>query len=141
MPELRFQRWLDRVGDAFFANDFGTYRDAIELPLMLMTRTATLVIDDEAKLKQGFDAWVEMMDGYGITHMIRTARDVSMLGDGMIVGFYETELLRSDASRVVPPFSSSMQLRLVDDTWRCVSVTSGLKNSDWPIDRPASALE
>lgn len=141
MPQPRFQQWLDRVGDAFFANDFRTYRDAIELPLMLVTQTTTLSIEDEDTLRKGFDAWVQMMDGYGVTHMIRTARDVSMLGEGLLVGFYETELLRSDASRVVPPFSSSMQLRLAVDDWRCITVTSGLKNSDWPIDRPATALE
>lgn len=141
MPELGFQQWLDSVGGAFFKDDFQTYCDAVELPLMLVTRTSTLVVDGEDQLRQGFDAWVQMINGYGITHMIRTARDVSMLGDGLMAGFYETELLRADASRLVPPFSSSMQLRLTGNTWRCISVTSGLRNSDWPIDRPLSALE
>ncbi|MDA7427558.1 hypothetical protein PGB28_03735 [Primorskyibacter aestuariivivens] len=141
MPAPCFQTWLDRIGDTFFANDYATYRDAIELPLMLVTRSSTLMIDSDDKLRQGFDAWVGMIEGYGITHMVRSARDVSMLGDGLMAGFYETELLRADASRVVPPFSSSMQLRLQGDDWRCISVTSGLRNSDWPIDRPATALE
>ena len=59
------------------------------------------------------------------------------LGAALIVGRYETELLRG-ATRVVEPFASSMQLRCDDDgVWRCFSVTSGFRAAaSWPIDRP-----
>jgi hypothetical protein len=137
MPAVNFQEWLDRVGTSLFDGDFGTYRDSILLPLTVATPNATHIVDDEAGLHQGFTAWVDMMKGLEIDSMIRTARDVEQLGAALIVGRYETELLRS-ATRVVEPFASSMQLRRGDDgVWRCFSVTSGFRAAaSWPIDRP-----
>lgn len=137
MPAVNFQQWLDRVGTSLFDGDFDTYRDSILLPLTVATPNATHIVDDDAGLLQGFIAWVDMMKGLEIDSMIRIARDVEQLGAALIVGRYETELLRG-ATRVVEPFASSMQLRCGDDgVWRCFSVTSGFRAAaSWPIDRP-----
>jgi len=137
MPAVNFQAWLDRVGDSFFDADFATYRDAVLLPLTVATRDETHIVSDEAQLQQGFTAWIDMMEGAGIDTMIRTSRDVEQLGPELIVGRYETELLRG-GKRMVEPFASSMQLRLGGDgTWRCFIVASGFgAASGWPMDRP-----
>ncbi|WP_439522205.1 hypothetical protein [Marivita sp.] len=137
MPAVNFQNWLDEVGQSLFQRDFPAYRSAILLPLTVATPDATHVVTDETDLHQGFTAWINMMDGLGIDTMIRTARDVEQLDRALIVGRYDTELLRG-ATRVVPRFSSSMQLREGQDgIWRSFSVTSGFRAaSNWPIDRP-----
>ena len=137
MPAVNFQNWLDRVGDSLFERDFDTYRNAVLLPLTVATSDATHIVTDEAGLLQGFTAWVDMMLGLQIDNMIRVSRDVEQLGADLIVGRYETELLRG-ATRVVAPFASSMQLRCgTDGIWRCFSVTSGFRAAPgWPIDRP-----
>lgn len=137
MPAVNFQAWLDRVGASLFDRDYDTYRDAILLPLTVSTPDATHIVADEAGLLQGFTAWVDMMQGLEIDAMIRIARDVEQLGPTLIVGRYQTELLRG-ATRVTEPFASSMQLRCGDDgMWRCFSVTSGFRAAPgWPIDRP-----
>jgi hypothetical protein len=137
MPTVNFQNWLDSVGMSLIDRDFPTYRDAILLPLTVATAETTHIVSDEARLLLGFNGWVEMMRGLEIDTMIRRARDVEQLSPTLIVGRYETELLRG-ATRVVPPFASSMQLRCCEDgIWRCFNVTSGFKAApNWPIDRP-----
>ena len=136
MPMVSFQAWLDRVGEAFFNEDYAAYRRAVALPLTVATVSGAHVVSEEPALRMGFDAWVSMMRGMRIDAMIRTARDVEFLGPELIVGRYETELL-SGARRVVEPFASSMQLRRdAQGAWRCFSVTSGMQTgASWPIDR------
>lgn len=137
MPAVNFQHWLDRVGQSFFDRDFALYNDAVLLPLTVATRDETHIVSDEAQLLQGFTSWIDMMAGFGVDAMIRTSRNVEPLGPDLIVGRYETELLRG-GKRVVEPFASSMQLlRGADGKWRCFSVASGFgAASGWPMDRP-----
>lgn len=132
MDTAIFQNWLDRVGDAFFARDFAVYRDAVALPLLITTRTASMTVETVETLQQGFDAWADMLERTRATHMIRTARNVSELSPQMVTGLYDTRVLR-DATSLMPPFQSSMVLRRTGDDWQAVAVTSGMSNENWPI--------
>lgn len=134
-----FQRWLDRVAAAFFENSFEVYRDAVILPLTVTTQKATMIVETEAELRQGFDAWADMLKAQQATDMIRTARSVEMMDDAMMFGVYDTEIL-AGARRVITPFTSFMLLRREDDVWRAATVTSGMSNESWPITVPKTGM-
>ena len=140
MPELRFQDWLDRVERTFFEDDFEGYAAACALPLTIVTRTATNVVADRDDLRAGFDAWRDMLRSHGVTDMVRTARDVEQLGDGLIVGRYDTRLL-AGSQLILPPFASSMALKLEDGAWKAALVSSGIGNSEFPITKPHLSAE
>ena len=135
MPELNFQTWLDDVGQAFFDQRYEDYAARVELPLMVVTRTTQLVVDSDARLRDGFDAWCAMLDAQKVTDMYRSAHDVEFLGTELITGHYSTRILRGTVA-VVPVFESAMTLRRIDNVWKAVSVTSGMQNMRWPITLP-----
>lgn len=135
MPELRFQEWLDRVERTFFEDDFDGYAAACVLPLTIVTRAATNVVSDLDGLRTGFEASRDMLRSHGVTDMVRTARDVEMLGEGLIVGRYDTRLL-SGSRLIVPSFASSMALKLEEGAWKAALVSSGMANPEFPITKP-----
>lgn len=135
MTKEFLQNWLDDVADAFFAEDFDAYANAVKLPLMVKTDGGTMIVETEESLREGFDAWVKMMKAQKVTHMIRTVKEAAWLTDGVISGLYETDVL-SDANRVLPKFISLMELHNVDGHWRASTVVNGMKNIQWPITSP-----
>ncbi|WP_375261026.1 hypothetical protein [Palleronia sp.] len=145
MPAIDFQSWLDARSKSFFDQDFDAHLTLVYLPFAIATRTAVLVVEDEAKLRIGFDAWSDMLKSQKATHMICTARHVEILGDDMMSGTFDTEILR-DAVRICDPYRSTATLRKIDGAWKVISIANGLTNSTWPfvlpnVDRDAGGQE
>jgi hypothetical protein len=136
MAGFIFQTWLDQVGDAFFADDFATYRAAVRLPLEVVSAEGLTLIGDETALRAKFDSWVAMLQTQRATQMIRTARDVVRIDDSTIQGDYDTDILHQ-GQRVMPRFSSSMILDLAGNTPRAIRVMTGINRQQWPDIQPA----
>lgn len=132
MAEIFFQRWLDEVGDAFFANRFDIYENAVCLPLDIVSDDqASRVVTVDA-LKQKFDMWVDMLRIHRVTDMIRIAEGIERVAPDTIVGNYRTEIL-SNGARTMPPFASSMMLQQQGNAWRATRVTTGMTREQWPL--------
>lgn len=140
MDQGMFQDWLDQMGQTFFDDDFAAYADQIELPLAITTLTNSTLVADQAQLQIGFDAWRDMMVSQNVTDMVRVARSVSIIGDGLVTAQYRT-LLLNNALEVVPPFESTMTLRRCDDGWKSTAVASGMSNISFPITVPRVPVE
>lgn len=140
MDQGMFQDWLDQLGQTFFDDDFAAYADQIELPLAITTLSKSTLVTDQAQLKIGFDAWRDMMVSQNVTDMVRLARSVSIIGDGLVTAQYRT-LLLNNALEVVPPFESTMTLRRCDDGWKSTAVASGMSNISFPITVPRVPVE
>ena len=130
-----FQSWLDRVGRAFFEDDFDTYSSAVERPFVLITATATMVSATPEDLRDGFVQFRDMLRSQGATDMVRLAFGVQPIGSQLLVGRYETHILRG-ATRLFDPYISSMTLRLSGGEWRAACISNSMTNSRWPIHLP-----
>ena len=125
MPHIFFQQWLDTVGDAFFADRFDIYENAVLLPLEVENDHGVHRISDVIALREKFDAWVQMLKALRATDMIRIARDTHWLTPDRIAGTYDTEIL-ANGQRMMDRFTSTMILDRIDDRWCATRVISGI---------------
>jgi len=136
MPAMQLlQSCLDEIGAATMAGDWQTYRAHVELPFTLITETATMLVETEAELRKGFDSFHDMLKFQKVTQYVRLADSAVELSDTLISGRYVSHFI-AGAHRIVPPFRSTMTLRLVGNSWRAVAITNSLSNMQWPIQVP-----
>jgi hypothetical protein len=129
------QDFLDRMGAAVKDNDWDLFRLGVCLPFQMVTEETTLVVESEESLREGLEAFHQMMELHHVTDYIRLVNHADLLAPQLLTGTYVTHMLRG-ATRIVPPFSSQMSLILKDDRWQCVSVANAMANARWPIDLP-----
>lgn len=136
MPAMQLlQSYLDQIGTAVLVGDWDTYRAHVELPFTLITETATLNVDTEEDLRKGFDSFYDMLKFQKVTQYIRLADSAVDLSDTLIVGRYVSHFI-AGAHRIIPPFRSTMTLRLIGNRWRAVAITNSISNMQWPIQVP-----
>lgn len=136
MPAMELvQSYLDEIGTAVLVGDWDTYRNHVELPFTLITETATMVVASEEDLRKGFDSFHDMLKFQKVTQYIRLADSAVALSDTLISGRYVSHFM-AGSHRIVPPFRSTMTLRLIGNSWRAVAITNSLSNMQWPIQVP-----
>lgn len=136
MPAMELaQSYLDEIGNAVLAGDWDTYRAHVELPFTLITETATIVVATEEDLRKGFDSFHDMLKFQKITQYIRLADSAVALGDTLISTRYVSHFI-AGSHRIIPPFRSTMTLRLVGNRWRAIAITNSISNMQWPIQVP-----
>ncbi len=136
MPAMQImQSYLDDLSTAVLVGDWETYRNHVTIPFTLVTETATLVVDTEENLLAGFDAFHKMLQFQKVTQYIRLVDTAVDLGDTLISGRYTSHVI-SGAHRIIPPFRSTMTLRLMGNRWCAAAITSSISNMQWPIQMP-----
>ncbi len=134
-PHQTLQIYLDEVAGAVLRQDYAAYRDRVALPFQLVTHSASLHIDTEKTLRQGFDTFAQTLQVQRITDYLRLVEGAEELDEVLISGRYVTHMM-AGAHRVIPPFRSQITLRLEEGRWRAVSITNALANSRWPMLMP-----
>ena len=134
-PIDTLQAFLDRVSASVMGDDWETYRAGVDLPLLLITATASLAVTDEPALRTSFDDFVAALRAMRITDFMRLATSAEHVTDDLMAGRYETEML-SRGTRVVQPFPSRIILRRVEDSWRAAVIVNPIMNARWPIILP-----
>ena len=129
------QGWLDHMMVAFFDNDFEAHARDVHLPLTFKTDGNAMIVRDADALREGFDAWVNMMKTHNVTRIIRTPTQAAWIGEDRVSGIYESQFL-SDDTRVLPIMTSLADLVKVDGTWKITTLVNGMKNISWPIRAP-----
>jgi hypothetical protein len=136
MPAMQLvQSYLDEIGTAVLVGDWVTYRNHVALPFTLITETATMAVDTETGLRKGFDSFHDMLKFQKVTQYIRLVESAVDLSDTLISGRYVSHFI-AGTHRIVPPFRSTMTLRLIGNTWRAVAITNSISNMQWPIQVP-----
>lgn len=132
LPTAILQTYLDDVADAVMNERFELYCARIQLPLNIVTSSANLRIDTIEDLQDGFDDFTEMLQGYGVTRMVRTVNVAKFEANDRIVGIYQTRLM--DASRqVLPEFHSKMWLCRYDGIWKAIRIHNTTNEARWPL--------
>lgn len=131
-PIAILQAYLDRVARAVLTERYEDYRDLVELPLSILTSSASLKISTEEDLLEGFDDFTDMLQSHGVTEIIRPVRAAMFLGNQHIVGIYETRLM-SGPRQVLPTFHSKMWIGCTDGVWKAIKIHNTTHEARWPM--------
>jgi hypothetical protein len=131
-PQSILQTYLDDIGKAVMDERFEIYAEMIELPLTILTSSARLKIDTLDALEQGFDAFTDMLQGFGVTRMVRTVKQARFQGNDHIVGLYETRLM-SGSRQALPTFHSKMWIGTYDGAWKAIRINNTTNDARWPM--------
>ena len=126
------QTYLDRVAVAIMANDWPSYADAVSLPFDLVTGGTSISVTTSDDLRVGFQSFVQTLRTQQVTDYIRIVISSTYVSDDEITGSYDSHFT-SHSYRILPPFTSHISLRLVDQTWRATSISNPLANARWPL--------
>ncbi len=132
------QSYVDEIGAAVLSGDWETYRRGVALPFNLVTQAANIVVETEARLREGFDVFVETLISQRITEYVRLVQSADLLDADLLSGVTVTHMM-SGGSRIVKPFASQLTLRHYGSAWKAVSISSALTNPRWPLMVPSPA--
>lgn len=128
------QDFLDAVSETIMLDDWDGFRDAVSLPLHIISHDESKVVTTEAELKLIFDQFRNTLRFQKVTDYIRLVDSATLLDRFLISGNYITHLL-ARGHRILVPFRSQMTLRLQANRWRVASVTNGITTSRWRLIR------
>ncbi len=132
LPVDILQSYLDDLGNIVMREKFDAYVARIQLPLRILTSSASLKIATTEDLKDGFEAYVEMIQSYGVTDMVRTAHAATFQGNEHVVGVYETRLMNEDR-QVLPTFHSKMWIGCYGGVWKAIKIHNTTNETRWPM--------
>ncbi|MFL4468422.1 hypothetical protein ACERZ8_00515 [Tateyamaria armeniaca] len=129
---LLLQEVLDIQSRALLDGDVATMRATVNLPYRRITMDMDMIMETEADLELGMEAFTGSLRSLGVNHFIRLASDAEFLNDHIIEGHYVTHALRN-ATQMVPSYHNRIVLQNFDGTWRLIEVASELEAKRWPI--------
>ncbi|MFN0113364.1 MAG: hypothetical protein ACKVPY_01660 [Paracoccaceae bacterium] len=130
-----FQSWLDRITRSYIYLDFDSYAASVDFPFVLMTAGATFVLTSPNQLREGFEQFTSTLRALNASDVVSSASALSPVGPELLVGRYETSILR-DAVRLFDPVVSIVTLRRSGGIWKAISIANTMTNNRWPIDLP-----
>ena len=100
-----YQAALDAGSGAVLAGDFARHAATFDLPYLVHTATAHLLVKTTAELRPTFDALREGLLAHGVTHYERIAKTADYVDRDRIEGTHHTHIL-ADGERVAYPYLS-----------------------------------
>lgn len=135
MTALRiYQDALNRVSEAVLAGDFDTYAAMIDLPYLIHTQTADLLVSTADALRPTFDALHVLLKEQGVTHYERVAREADYADRDRIEGWHYTHLI-SHGERLSWPHVSRHGLVRRGTTWLFSEAHYSIQSDRWPVTR------
>jgi hypothetical protein len=115
-PLTIYQTALNVVSQAVLAGDFDTYAAMIDLPYLVHTATADLLVQTRESLRPTFDALSQGLRVRGVTHYERVARAADYVARDRIEGWHHTHIL-IDGEPLAYPHVSRHRLVRRDAGW------------------------
>jgi len=142
MPESRLilQEVLDDLGGAVMTDDWEGFCARIMLPFEMETEGASFTVTTTKDLREGYDAFRDMILLRQVTDYIRLVEDAAFEDPDTIRGHYASHIL-SKGVRVVPPYRALMVLRRRGNQWFVTRIVNNWQNDSWPILTPRPAEE
>lgn len=137
MTALRiYQTALNRVSEAVLAGEFDAYAAMIDLPYLVHTETARLLVSSVEDLRPTFQALHDTLRAQGVTHYERVARAAEHVDRDRIEGSHHTHLI-SHGERLNWPHLSRQTLVRRGTVWRFSEAHYAMQANRWPITREA----
>ncbi len=92
-PLTIYQDALNSVSQAVLTGDFFRYAAMIDLPYLVHTDRAELLVNTTAALRPTFGALSQGLKARGVTHYERVARSADYIARNRIEGWHHTHLL------------------------------------------------
>lgn len=115
-PLSIYQDALNRVSEAVLAGDFGAYAAMIDLPYLVHTESADLLMTAVNDLRPTFDALHAALKHQSVTHYERVAREADYADRDRIEGWHHTHLI-SNGERLNLPHKSRHALVRRGSEW------------------------
>lgn len=131
-PLAIYQLALDTVSTAVLAGDFHHYAAQIDLPYLVHTETAQLLVADIQDLRPTFLALSSGLKARGVTHYERVARAADYVNRDRIEGWHHTHLI-SNGERIAYPQASRHAIVRRGDVWRFSEAHYAIKADRWPV--------
>lgn len=129
-----YQTALNQVSEAVLVGEFDRYAAMIDLPYLVHTETARLLVSSREELRPTFDALHETLCAQGVTHYERVARAADYVDRGRIEGWHHTHLI-AGGERLNYPHVSRHTLVLRDAGWRFSEAHYAINADRWPVTR------
>ncbi|MES2335272.1 MAG: hypothetical protein V4551_11425 [Pseudomonadota bacterium] len=133
-PLTLYQDALNTVSQAVLLAEFDGYAAMIDLPYLIHTEVARLLVTSRADLRPTFDALHETLRAKGVTHYERVARGADFVDRDRIEGWHHTHLIRHGEHLTYPHVSRHILVRR-DGVWRFSEAQYAIKADRWPITR------
>jgi hypothetical protein len=127
-----YQTALNVVSEAVLAGDFDRYAAMIDLPYLIFTTTARLLVTSREDLRPTFSALHEALREEGVTHYERVARAADYVQRDRIEGWHHTHLI-SHGERVNYPHVSRHAIVRRGDAWLFSEAHYAIKADRWPV--------
>jgi hypothetical protein len=131
-PLAIYQSALDSVSHAVLEGDFESYAALIDLPYLVHTETALILVSTEAELRPTFDALHQGLRKRSVTHYERLARKASYCSSDRIEGWHYTHML-SNGSYALPTRPARQTIVRRSGTWRFSEARYPILASTWPM--------
>ncbi len=132
-PLAIYQRALNAVSKAVMAADFDTYAAMIDLPYMIHTAQADLLVSATPDLRPTFDALSQGLRARGITHYERVARAADYVARDRIEGWHHTHALAQGEPLAYPHVSRHTLVRRGDRWLFSEAQYDSLAATRWPL--------
>ncbi len=132
-PLTIYQDALNIVSQAVLAGDFLRYTAMIDLPYLVHTADADLLVTTTADLRPAFDAVHQGLTSRGVTHYERVARSADYVDRNRIEGRHHTHML-SDGQAVNCAHASGQTLVRRGELWLFSEAHyDAVKGDRWPL--------
>lgn len=115
-PLTIYQDALNCVSQAVMAGDFFRYAAMIDLPYLVHTARAEILVSTTADLRPTFEALSQGLKARGVTHYERVARAADYAARDRIEGWHHTHLL-VDGQAVAYPHAARHHLVRRGQVW------------------------
>lgn len=129
-----YQNALNTVSQAVLAGDFDAYADQIDLPYLIHTDTARLLVFTRDDLRPTFEALHQTLRDRAVTHYERVARHADYVDRDRIEGWHHTHLI-SQGERLNYPHASRHVILRRDAGWVFSEAYYKIQADRWPVTR------
>jgi hypothetical protein len=132
-PLTLYQSALNVVSQAALSGDFETYAAMIDLPYLVHTATADLLVSTRACLRPTFDVLSHGLQSRGVTHYERVARAADYVARDRIEGWHRTHILIDGEPLAYPHVSGHTLVRRGERWLFSEAQYSAVTAASWPM--------
>ncbi|NHB76297.1 hypothetical protein [Rhodobacter calidifons] len=129
-----YQQALNAVSQTVLNGDFDGYARRIDLPYLIHTETARLLVTSGDDLRPTFDTLHQTLKDLNVTHYERVAREAEYVDCDRIEGWHHTHLI-SHGERVACPHASRHAIVRRGEVWLFSEAHYQIRADRWPITR------
>lgn len=131
-PLSIYQQALDTVSNAVLSGEFETYAAQIDLPYLIHTENARLLVTTVEDLRPTFDTLSRGLAARGVTHYERVAHEADYVSRDRIEGWHLSNMI-ADGERIAYPQVSRHAIVRRDGAWLFSEAHYAIKADRWPL--------